>query len=46
MKSFRAEMALVRFLIGVGLAVGDQGGHAVEGLVTYLWGKEKVNKVW
>jgi hypothetical protein len=36
MESFGTEMAAVWFLVGMGLSVGDQGGHAVKGFMADL----------
>lgn len=37
MESFGTDVTLVWLFIRVGLAVGDQGGNTVEGLVAHLY---------
>lgn len=46
MEPFGTDMAFVRFLIGVGFTVGDQGGNAVEGFIAHLdWKRKWLNVV-
>lgn len=41
MESFRTAVTLVWFVVGMGLAMGDEGRHTIEGFLAHLVGEER-----